>query len=106
MSGQSIATVKFFDNDRGAGILTNNSGLDVFVHYRDIQSSGFRTLLPKQRVIYTEVQDENGLRAIDVCPDTSGRISVGAFKSPVLVIAVRLLALLILIAIVWYALSF
>ena len=106
MREQSIAVVKYFDSDKGAGVLVNKSGKDVFVHYRDIQSDGFRTLVPKQRVTYTEVQDEDGLRAIEVSPDNGSRMSVGAFKPPVLEIAGRLLALFILIAIVWYALSF
>lgn len=105
MRRQSTGIVKWFDNDKGAGVIINKSGQEVFVHYRDIKSDGFRTLQAKQRITYTEVRDENGLKALDVLVDSNRRMSIEAYKSPVLGNVARVFALFVLIVFIWYLLS-
>ena len=64
-------TVKWFNNDKGYGFISNHDGSgDVFVHFSAIQTTGFRTLSEGQKVTYEVEPDErNGkLRAANVCP--------------------------------------
>jgi CspA family cold shock protein len=49
-------TVKWFDYRKGFGFVVNEEGLDVFVHFSNIQCDGFRTLRPGQVVEYAELQ--------------------------------------------------
>ena len=57
-------TVKWFNDKKGFGFLTDPevSG-DVFVHYSEIQTNGFRTLKEGEAVEYELYQDEKGSRA-------------------------------------------
>ena len=43
-------TVKFFNNEKGFGFISREDGDDVFVHFSNIDGSGFRTLEEGQRV--------------------------------------------------------
>lgn len=56
--GVSMAqgTVKWFDEKKGYGYITEDGGKDVFVHYSAIQSDGFKKLVEGQRVSF-EVKD-------------------------------------------------
>jgi CspA family cold shock protein len=59
-------TVKWFNEKKGFGFLSQEDGDDVFVHYSSIQSSGFKNLDEGQSVEF-EVQDgPKGLQAVDV----------------------------------------
>ena len=59
-------TVKWFNESKGFGFLSQEDGDDVFVHYSSIQSSGFKSLNEGQSVEF-EVQDgPKGLQAVDV----------------------------------------
>ena len=40
----STGKVKWFNADKGYGFITTDAGQDLFVHYSEIQTSGFRTL--------------------------------------------------------------
>lgn len=63
-------TVKWFNDDKGYGFISNdNGGDDVFVHFSAIQSSGFRTLKEGQKVTYeteTDPKNSSKLRAVNV----------------------------------------
>jgi cold shock protein len=37
-------TVKWFNNTKGYGFISQNSGVDVFVHYSAIREKGYKTL--------------------------------------------------------------
>ncbi|HEX6197520.1 MAG TPA: cold-shock protein [Jiangellaceae bacterium] len=60
-------TVKWFNSEKGFGfIAVDEGGSDVFVHYSEIQGSGFRTLEENQRVEFEIVQGQKGLQASGV----------------------------------------
>ena len=44
MAERVRGTVKWFNGEKGYGFIAQESGQDLFVHYSEIQSSGFRTL--------------------------------------------------------------
>ncbi len=51
MSNKTLGLVKWFNEEKGFGFLTqNNGGADVFVHFRAIASEGFKTLTEGQKV--------------------------------------------------------
>lgn len=57
-------TVKWFNAEKGYGfIAVDESGEDVFVHYRSIDSTGFRTLEENQRVEFDIVEGPKGKQA-------------------------------------------
>jgi CspA family cold shock protein len=60
-------TVKWFNSEKGFGfIATDGGGPDVFVHYSEIQGSGFRTLEENQRVEFEVGQGTKGPQAQNV----------------------------------------
>ena len=59
-------TVKWFSNPKGYGFISHEGGDDVFVHYSEIQGSGFRSLNAGERVEFTVKQSEKGPRAAAV----------------------------------------
>ena len=66
MSQRKVGQVKWFNEKKGFGFITNQEGDDIFVHYKDIQSVGFKTLNEKDEVSYTLEQGPKGLKAQDV----------------------------------------
>ena len=53
----ATGTVKWFNESKGFGFITQeNGGKDVFVHFRSISGSGFKTLAEGQKVEF-EVED-------------------------------------------------
>ena len=59
-------TVKWFNESKGYGFITADSGNDVFVHYSAIQQDGFKTLAEGQRVSFEIVQGNKGPQAPEV----------------------------------------
>ena len=59
-------TVKWFNNSKGFGFISQDDGPDVFVHHSVIQVEGFRTLEEGQRVRFDIVQGEKGPSAENV----------------------------------------
>ena len=57
-------TVKWFNSEKGFGFITpDGGGNDVFVHYSEIQATGFRTLDENQRVEFEIGQGTKGPQA-------------------------------------------
>ncbi|MCE1718467.1 cold-shock protein, partial [Enterobacter hormaechei] len=53
MSNKTTGSVKWFNETKGFGFLTqDNGGADVFVHFRAIVSDGFKTLAEGQKVTF------------------------------------------------------
>lgn len=63
---RSSGTVKWFNDAKGFGFITTESGEDVFVHFSAIQSAGFRSLAEGARVEFDLVQGPKGLQASNV----------------------------------------
>ena len=59
-------TVKWFNDAKGYGFISQEGGEDVFVHHTAIQMDGFRTLKEGQRVEFDVVQGPKGLQAANV----------------------------------------
>lgn len=53
-------TVKWFNNRKGYGFIIGADGNDVFVHYSEIASDGYRTLEEGATVSYDTRTDEKG----------------------------------------------
>ena len=62
----SIGTVKWFNNSKGYGFLTDESGNDIFVHYSAITMEGYKTLKQGEQVKFEVIQGGKGLQAINV----------------------------------------
>ena len=60
-------TVKWFNSEKGFGFITpEDNGPDVFVHFSEIQSGGYRSLDENQVVTYTVAQGPKGPQATQV----------------------------------------
>ena len=68
MSERIIGTVKWFNGSKGYGFIEREDGEDVFVHYSEIQSDGFRNLDEGQRVVFTITEGQKGPQASNVVP--------------------------------------
>ena len=67
MSSKSHGTVKWFDNAKGYGFAVNESGEDVFIHYRAIMGDEqYKTLAEGQQISFTQVRSEKGWQAAEV----------------------------------------
>ena len=60
-------TVKWFNGEKGFGFITPDDGAkDLFVHYSEIQGSGYRLLEEDQRVQFEVTQGAKGPQAVGV----------------------------------------
>ncbi len=66
MSDQQNGTVKWFNESKGYGFIEREQGSDLFVHFRSIVGSGFKTLKEGQRVSFVEVDGQKGPQADQV----------------------------------------
>jgi cold shock protein len=59
-------TVKWFNEQKGFGFLSQDDGSDLFVHHTGIIGSGFKTLNEGDRVEFEVEKTEKGPRAVSV----------------------------------------
>ena len=59
-------TVKWFNETKGFGFLSQENGEDVFVHFSAIQGDGFKTLAEGEAVEFDVTRGPKGLQASNV----------------------------------------
>ena len=64
----ATGTVKFFNNEKGYGFISQDEGEDLFVHFSNIQGSGYRSLTDGQRVEFDVAPGRKGNEAQNVRP--------------------------------------
>ena len=77
-------TVKWFDEKKGFGFIEReDGGDDVFVHYSNIQGSGFRTLHDGEKVEFKVEMTDRGPKATEVVSKERGeREAEGSTQAP------------------------
>jgi cold shock protein len=63
MSDRKQGTVKWFSAEKGYGFISQEGGDDLFVHYSEIQGSGYRSLDEGVTVEFEVTQGRKGLQA-------------------------------------------
>jgi CspA family cold shock protein len=58
--------VKWFNDKKGYGFITDDDGTDVFVHFSGIDGDGYKKLAEGQRVEFKTIQGPKGLQAASV----------------------------------------
>jgi len=66
MSNTVTGTVKWFNEAKGFGFIEQESGPDLFAHFKSIVSSGFKTLSEGQIVEFTISQGPKGPQAENI----------------------------------------
>ncbi|MEV6419366.1 cold-shock protein [Streptomyces sp. NPDC088116] len=62
-------TVKWFNSEKGFGFIAQDGGgPDVFAHYSNISTSGFRELQEGQKVTFDVTQGQKGPQAENILP--------------------------------------
>jgi CspA family cold shock protein len=60
------ARVKWFNNEKGFGFLEYKEGCDIFVHYSQIQKTGYKTLESGSIVNFDLIETDKGYQAHNV----------------------------------------
>lgn len=63
MANRTQGTVKWFNGDKGFGFISQDSGEDLFVHYTEIQTAGYRSLEQGEKVEFMITQGKKGMQA-------------------------------------------
>jgi len=64
----TTGTVKWFNEAKGFGFISQENGPDVFAHFSAIQGDGFKTLVEGQKVEFTVTQGQKGPQASNIVP--------------------------------------
>ena len=67
-------TVKWFNNQKGYGFISDEEGKDIFVHYSGLNMEGFKTLDEGQQVEFDVVEGAKGPQA------TNDQVMISLFK--------------------------
>lgn len=59
-------TVKWFNDTKGFGFISNEDGSEAFVHHTSIQGNGFKSLAEGDRVSFDTEEGPKGPKAINV----------------------------------------
>ncbi|MEN3980264.1 cold-shock protein [Acinetobacter sp. CWB-B33] len=66
MSNLTTGTVKWFNDAKGFGFIAADNGSDVFAHFSQIMSNGFKTLAEGQRVQFSVSKGQRGFQASEI----------------------------------------
>lgn len=66
MSQTNTGKVKWFNESKGFGFIEQEGGPDVFAHYSNISSAGFKSLAEGQKVKFNVTQGAKGPQAEDI----------------------------------------
>ena len=61
-----VGKVKWFNDQRGYGFVTNDNGQDAFIHFSNIKGEDFKTLKEGDEVQYQLEQNDKGPNAIEL----------------------------------------
>ncbi len=64
----ATGTVKWFNGEKGFGFIAQAEGPDVFVHFSEIEGTGFKNLEENQQVEFEVAQGPKGPQATKVRP--------------------------------------
>jgi CspA family cold shock protein len=59
-------TVKWFNESKGFGFITQENGPDVFAHYSEISGSGFKSLVEGDDVSFDVIEGDKGPKATNI----------------------------------------
>ncbi|CAM3023564.1 cold-shock protein [Streptococcus agalactiae LMG 14747] len=59
-------TVKWFNAEKGFGFISTEEGQDVFAHFSQIQSNGFKSLEDGQKVSFDVEEGQRGPQAANI----------------------------------------
>ena len=59
-------TVKWFNNQKGYGFISDEQGNDIFVHFSGIVADGYKTLEDGQKVTFDTTEGNRGIQAVNV----------------------------------------
>ena len=63
MAARTQGTVKWFNSEKGYGFISREGGEDLFVHYTEIQGSGYRSLDEGAKVEFEITDGKKGKQA-------------------------------------------
>ena len=63
---RETGVVKWFNGAKGFGFISRSSGDDVFVHFSEVKSDGYKSLDEGDNVEFTVAEGEKGLQAKEV----------------------------------------
>jgi CspA family cold shock protein len=65
----ATGTVKWFNDAKGFGFIQPDDGSeDLFAHFSEVQSAGFKTLQENQKVSFDVTQGKKGEQASNIQP--------------------------------------
>ena len=66
MADRITGVVKWFNGEKGYGFISADEGPDVFVHFSEIEGSGFKSLAEDQKVEFDVTKGPKGPQATHV----------------------------------------